>query len=225
VSAPKRKKISDTKIPDMFLLSYAALATLLLAFFIVINSFTEEKKEEFIDEFSESFRKREISFGLGGIFDGNGNGRSERIKKEKYIYPENNAQPPEGSDKNIDLLEREEDQVPAAAVIYFGENDSTIFKEGKHSLDTLIGLIGDRPCSLVIEGHTRKNFASSNGHNNCWKLSLDRAKAVADYLHGKGNISWKRLLTIGCGSNKPGTKSAKNDGLNDRVSIIINVLR
>ena len=78
----------------------------------------------------------------------------------KYIYPENKTKPIEGDDKRIDLLDREEDQVPASAVIFFKENDSTLFMEGKHSLDNLIDLIGDRPCSLVIEGHTRKNLFS-----------------------------------------------------------------
>lgn len=84
--------------------------------------------------------------------------------------------------------------------------------EGKHSLDNLIDLIGDRPCSLVIEGHTKKYFAPSEGYDNCWKISLERAKAVADYLHRKGNISWKRLITIGCGNNKPLTKILKATG-------------
>ena len=221
----KRKKIFDAKTPDMFLLSYAALATLLLAFFIIINSFTGEKKKEFIEEFRESFKRIEITFGLGGIFNGENLKRSEKIKKMKYIYPENKTKPIEGDDKRIDLLDREEDQVPASAVIFFKENDSTLFMEGKHSLDNLIDLIGDRPCSLVIEGHTRRNFVPSKGYDNCWKLSLDRAKAVADYLHEKGNISWKRVVTIGYGNNKPLAKNIKNDGHNDRVSIIINILR
>ena len=208
----KRKKIFDAKTPDMFLFSYAALATLLLAFFIVINTFTEEKKKEFIEEFRESFKRREITFGLGGIFNGENLKRSEKIKKMKYIYPENKTKPIEGDDKRIDLLDREEDQVPASAVIFFKENDSTLFMEGKHSLDNLIDLIGDRPCSLVIEGHTRKIFVLSKGYDNCWKISLERAKAVADYLHEKGNISWKRLITIGCGNNKPLTKILKATG-------------
>ena len=221
----KRKKIFDAKTPDMFLFSYAALATLLLAFFIVINTFTEEKKKEFIEEFRESFKRREITFGLGGVFNGENLKKTESIKKMKYIYPENKPKPIEGADKRIDVFDREEDQVPAAAVVYFKENDSALFLEGEHSLDNLIDLIGDRPCSLIIEGHTRKNFIPSNGYDNCWKLSLDRAKAVADYLHEKGNISWKRVVTIGYGYNKPLTKNIKSDGHNDRVSIIINILR
>lgn len=225
MSLIKKKKIFDSKTPDMFLLSYAALATLLLAFFIVINSFAEEKKKELLEEFRESFKKREISFGLGGLFQTENHNKSENIKKMKYIYPENKMKPIEGDDKNIDLLDREEDQVPASAVVYFKENDSAFSIEGEYSLDNLIDLIGDRPCSLIIEGHTRKNFVPSRGYDNCWKLSLDRAKVVADYLHEKGAISRKRLVIVGYGSNKPLTKNIKSDAHNDRVSIIINILR
>lgn len=225
MSLIKRKKIFDSKIPDMFLLSYAALATLLLAFFIVINSFAEEKKKELLEEFRESFKERELSFGLGGLFKTENREKSENIKKMKYIFPENEMKPLEGDDENIDLLDREEAQVPAAAVVYFKDNDSSFSIEGEYSLDNLIELIGDRPCSLIIEGHTRRNFVPSNGYDNCWKLSLDRAKAVADYLHEKGNISMKRLVTVGYGNNKPLTKNIKSDENNDRVSIIINILR
>lgn len=101
----KRKKIFDANTPDMFLFSYAALAALLRAFFIVINTFTEEKKKEFVEEFRESFKRREITFGLGGIFNGENLKRSEKIKKMKYIYPENTIKPIEGYGTSIDLLD------------------------------------------------------------------------------------------------------------------------
>ncbi len=222
----KKKKFFDIKPPDMFMLSYASLATLLLAFFIVLNTFTEEKKKEFIEEFRESMKRREISFGLGGILpDRLDDEERDTLRKMKYIYPDTKNKPLESSSKGVDEISREEAQVPAAAVVYFKDNDSSFSIEGEYSLDNLIDLIGERPCSLMIEGHTKKSFIPSKEYNNCWKLSLDRAKAVADYLHEKGNISRKRLVTVGYGNNKPLTKNIKSDGNNDRVSIIINILR
>jgi len=222
----KKKKLPASGTPDLFWTSYGSVITILLAFFIIFQvNFTEEKKKELIEEFKKSVSRSNITFGMGGILP-DWNARStEDIQKLKYIYPESKSEPTESGDKGIDLFDREEAQIPAAVIVYFDENDSALFMERKHSLDGLIDLIGDRPCSLVIEGHTRRNFVPSKGYDNCWKLSLDRAKAVADYLHEKGNISWKRLITIGCGNNKPLTKNVKNDGHNDRVSIIINILR
>ncbi len=224
----KRKKVFDAKPPDMFMLAYAALATLLLAFFIVLNTFTEEKKKEFIEGFQRSMKKREITFGMGGILsDWGDDEEKEVIRKMKYIYPgkDKKNEPRESSDKGIDEIKREEVHIPAAVVVSFEENDTTIPLEGRDFLDNLIDLIGERPCSLIIEGHARKNFIPSRGYNNCWKLSLDRAKVVADYLHDKGDISFKRLIIVGYGNNKPVAKDIRGDGHNDRVSIIINILK
>ena len=82
----KKKKFFDIKPPDMFMLSYASLATLLLAFFIVLNTFTEEKKKEFIEEFRESMKRREISFGLGGILpDRRDDGEKDTYELMKFV--------------------------------------------------------------------------------------------------------------------------------------------
>lgn len=222
----KKKRIFDSKLPDMFMLSYASLATLLLAFFIVLNSFTEEKKKEFLEGFQSSMKRREVTFGMGGILSEEYNEESEAIRKMKYIYPNSENDPVESSNnKGVEEINRDVDHIPAAVVVSFDENVVTISREGRHSLDNLIDLIGERPCSLVIEGHTRKAFIPSKGYNNSWKLSLDRAEGVANYLHDKGGISFKRLITIGYGNNNPLAKDIRGDQHNDRVSIIINILR
>ncbi len=222
----KKKKVFDSKLPDMFMLSYASLATLLLAFFIVLNSFTEEKKKEFIEGFQRSMKRREITFGIGGILSEENNEEREAIHKMKYIYPNTMNDRREGStNKGVEEINQDEGHIPAAIVVSFNENDVAISGEGKYSLNNLIDLVGERPCSLIIEGHTRKAFIPSKGYNNSWKLSLDRAEGVAHYLHDKGGISFKRLITIGYGNNNPLAKDIRGDQHNDRVSIIINILR
>ena len=222
----KKKKLPASGTPDLFWTSYGSVITILLAFFIIFQvNFTEAKKKELIEEFKKSVSRSKANFGIGGILPDSNAKSAEDIQKLKYIYPESKSAPTESGDKGIDLFDREEAQIPAAVIVYFEENDSSLFMEGKHSLDNLIDLIGDRPCSLIIEGHTRKSFVPSKGYENSWKLSLDRAKVVADYLHDKGNISWKRLITIGYGNNKPLMKDIKSDRHNDRVSIIINILK
>lgn len=222
----KKKKLPGGGTPDLFWTSYGSVITILLAFFIIfVVNFTEQKKKELIEEFKKSVNRNSVTFGMGGILPDWNAREAEDIRKLKYIQPEETTEPIESGNKGIDSFDREEDQIPAAVVVHFGENDSTLFPEGKHSLDELINLIGDRPCSLVIEGHARKNFIPSGRYDNCWKLSLDRAKVVADYLHEKGNISWKRLITVGYGNNKPIVNDIKSDRHNDRVSVIINILR
>lgn len=222
----KKKKLSASGTPDLFWTSYGSVITILLAFFIIFQvNFTEEKKKEFIEEFKKSVSRSSITLGMGGVLPSWNAGAIEDIRKMKYIYSDKKSETIESDNEGIDLFDKEEEQIPAAVVVYFDENDTTLSSEGRRSLNNLIDLIGERPCSLVIEGHTRKNFVPSKEYNNSWKLALDRAEVVAGYLHGKGKISLKRLVTIGYGNNKPLIKDIQGDRYNDRVSIVINVLK
>lgn len=223
----KKKKLLASGTPDLFWTSYGSVITILLAFFIIFSvNFTEQKKKEFIDKFKKSLYRSKITFGMGGILPGRNEETADDIYKMKYIHHDDKkSETIEGGDKGVDLINRGEAQIPAAVIVYFDENDTSLSIDGKRALNKLIDLIGERPCSLVIEGHTRKNFIPSSEYGNCWKLSLDRAKVVADYLYNKGNISLKRMITVGYGNNKPIVKDIKNDRQNDRVSLIINVLK
>lgn len=226
-SKHKKKKHAGAGTPDLFWTSYGSLITILLAFFIIFQvNFTENKKKEFIDEFKKSVERSRMTLGMGGILPGWDTGATvEDIHKMKYVYQEYKTEPAAAGKGGLDQYGLEEEQVPAAVVICFDENDASLTMDGKHALNKLIDLIGDRPCSLVIEGHTRKTFVSSHEYGNCWKLSLDRAQTVADYLYEKGKISHKRMITVGYGNNRPVVADVKGDKTNDRVSIIIGILK
>lgn len=223
----KKKKSHGGGTPDLFWTSYGSVITILLAFFIIFQvNFTEEKKKEFIEEFKKSVNRSSMTFGMGGVMpEWEGSGSIEDIHKMKYINSENQSETGESTGGGLDSIKREEEQIPASVVVYFKENDIKLSAEGKYFLDNLVNLIGQRPCSLIIEGHTRKNFVPSSEYNNCWKLSVERAKVVSDYLHIQGGISSKRLLTIGYGNNRPLLKDIKSDKYNDRVSVIINIIQ
>jgi len=210
----------------MFLLSYGALATLLLAFFIILNTFTEEKNKKLMESFQKAYNENVATLGMGGLFSGNSIEESKRIHDLKYISDEDTDNvPAKTGDKEIDKMEDEADYIPAAVVIYFEENDATLSLEGMNSLNNLVDLVIDRPVLLTIEGHTRTDFQSSKKYDSSWKLSVLRAKTVAEYLHEQGNISHKRLITVGHGNNSSFVKSPGGDRYNDRVSIVINRLR
>lgn len=224
----KKKGFFPAKPPDMFLLSYAALATLLLAFFIIINTFTEEKNKKMVEAFQKSFQRNAITLGMGGLLPGSSSmEESKNIHDMKYTFYDDDMDdiPAQTGDKEVDKMENEADHIPAAAVIYFKEHGATLSLEGMHSLNNLVHLTADRPVLLMVEGHTRVAFKPSKDYETSWELSVDRARAVADYLHEKGNISHKRLITVGHGNNNSFVKSPGGDRFNDRVSIIIKKLR
>ncbi|MDR4508906.1 MAG: OmpA family protein [Candidatus Brocadiaceae bacterium] len=224
-SRQKKKKVFSSKPPDLFLVSYAGFVTLLLAFFIIINTFTEEKNKKLLEEFQVSLRRNSLFLGMGGVLKGKGDKEREAIREMKYIFPDEKSSSIKIGNEGIKEIEQEEDQLPAAVVIYFDENDPMLTFEGKHSLNTIIDLVQDRPCSLLVEGHCRKNFIASKGYDNSWKLSLDRAKTVTNYLYRNGGISMKRLMVVGYGNNNPLVENIRGDRYNDRVSIVINVLK
>ncbi|MCF6148802.1 MAG: OmpA family protein [Candidatus Kuenenia sp.] len=223
----KKKRFFPAKPPDMFLLSYAALATLLLAFFIIINTFTDDRNKKMLEAFQKSFHRNAITLGMGGLLSGNSIEESKKIHDMKYTFSNEDTEniPVQAGDKEIDRLKNEADHIPAAVVIYFEDNDATLSLEGMHSLNDLVDLVMDRPVLLTIEGHTRVDFKPSKKYDTNWKLSVERAKVVADYLHERGNISVKRLITVGHGNNNSFVKSPGGDRYNDRVSIVINKLR
>jgi len=226
-SKHKKKKHAGSGTPDLFWTSYGSLITILLAFFIIFQvNFTENKKKEFIEEFKKSMDRSRLTLGMGGVLPGWDTGATvEDIHKMKYVYQEYKTEPASAGREGASEIGLEEEQVPAAVILYFDENSASLTMEGRHALDKLIDLIGERPCSLVIEGHTRKIFVPSFDYGNCWKLSLDRSQAVAEYLHEKGKISHKRMITVGYGNNRPVVSDVKGDKANDRVSIIIGILK
>src|SRR5574337_1161002 len=127
----KKKKLPASGTPDLFWTSYGSVITILLAFFIIFQvNFTEEKKKEFIEEFKKSLNRSRITFGMGGILPSWNAAVVEDIHKMKYIYPDKKNETIESGDKGIDLFDREEAQIPAAVVVYFDENDTTLSIDG-----------------------------------------------------------------------------------------------
>jgi outer membrane protein OmpA-like peptidoglycan-associated protein/tetratricopeptide (TPR) repeat protein len=88
--------------------------------------------------------------------------------------------------------------------IFFDSGKSTLKKESEAELATLLKMMNDVPTlKIEISGHT-DNVGSATFNK---KLSERRAKAVVDYLIGKG-ISNDRMTFVGYGFEKP---KASND--------------
>ena len=83
--------------------------------------------------------------------------------------------------------------------LQFAPSSSIIDQESYSSLDAVYSLLASNPNMIVeIGGHT--NLIIEEGESLI--LSTNRAKAVANYLIGKG-IDKKRLVTKGYGRNFP----------------------
>lgn len=103
--------------------------------------------------------------------------------------------------------------------IQFELNSSKLQDVSLIELNKLLQLMNENPnIKVQINGHT--DNSGTDAHN--MQLSLNRAKAVADYLISKG-VDAKRLSWKGFGSTKPIAGNATEEGraLNRRTEFVI----
>ncbi len=101
--------------------------------------------------------------------------------------------------------------------INFEESTTELRSSAKPALDRAVSLADACRQSIVtITGHTD----SSGPETSNLLLSLERARAVADYLASSG-IARERLATVGAGSSQPLVSNASRYGrsLNRRIEI------
>jgi outer membrane protein OmpA-like peptidoglycan-associated protein len=103
--------------------------------------------------------------------------------------------------------------------VRFDESGTTMRPSGKPIVDRVVALASTCPQALIhITGHT-----DSSG-DEFWnqRLSLERAKAVADLIAAQG-IARQRLIVSGVGSSKPVADNARRYGrsLNRRIEIVM----
>ncbi|MCL2334952.1 MAG: OmpA family protein [Endomicrobia bacterium] len=103
--------------------------------------------------------------------------------------------------------------------VLFDVSKSAIKPEAEQSLDEVAGILKVYPANnVLIEGHTD----SSGKEKMNLLLSMDRAKAVYDFLVSKG-VDGARMQVFGYGDKKPVAPNTTERGkeLNRRVEIII----
>ena len=101
----------------------------------------------------------------------------------------------------------------------FGSGTATLSPGAKRRLDPIVAsLRADPALSALIEGYTD----DSGGHEANLRISLERAKAVKDYLIGQG-IAAERIQTLGHGEKFPIASNDTPEGRsqNRRIEIVV----
>ncbi|MHC4267034.1 MAG: OmpA/MotB family protein [Planctomycetota bacterium] len=229
VRKKRKKPVEDVAFVDM--VAFAALMTILLAFFIMLSSNVGPIKDEVAEEAIDSFKEALDNYGVSKIAFG----RSDSItnlefKLENY---DGKYKKKEESIKNIfantidDNIDIEYTQTGHQLVfptkIDFINEDLEISPESKLYLNNLIKVIKHRDCQVVVGGYTGEEFIPSDEYPTSWQLSAEYASAVTRYLNEVGNIDYKRLAAVGYGKYQPllGEGSSFNVMANNRISIII----
>lgn len=215
-----------------WLLTYADLITLLMAFFILMYSMSVLNMSRF----------REVAISIKSGFGGVVDGRGQSVLADSGS---SGSKPVSGEDAGVPWqvvrkIERfvQEEHLEKSVKVRMDERgliislvtDKVIFKRGEAGLssaaikiiDQISGMLKDIPNHIQVEGHTCDLPVASRYPSN-WELSTARASTVVRYMIEVKKIPPERLSASGYADSKPlvPNSSESNRAVNRRVDIVI----
>lgn len=230
----KKKHIEEHENAERWLLTYADLITLLLAFFIMMYTFSKQDGQKY----------QEVSAHLKTIFAG-GTGiahkgsvsaatvpldlisaesaKSNEIKKqiEQEIKTMANAN---GLKDNLSVFSDERGIVIRIMdKAFFDEGKADLKDSAKKALDKIIPVVKQINNHVRVEGHTDNVPINTNGFKSNWELSVRRATEVVRHLIERGGVPPQRISATGYAEYRPivNNDTAMNRALNRRIEIIV----
>jgi len=224
-----RKKTHE---PELWIVSYGDMVTLLLAFFVMLYALLSGKTtglQEAVQQTQGEFFKSMAS----------GAARASVFPPGSRTF-----QPLPGGGRQLlyqELVEFAQRSRANAKVETFGEKvkitlgSDFLFDLGQASLkpgasddlDALALILTQHPGQVIISGHTDSTpFApnSRSPYRDNWGLSPARAATVLRYLESKG-VEGRRMRAIGCADTEPrdaeGRTGAEYDAWQRRVEVSI----
>jgi chemotaxis protein MotB len=228
----KRKHNEEHENAERWLLTYADLITLLLAFFIMMYVFSKKDAQKY-DEVA-SHLKTIFSGGTGLAGKGSvtaaspidmpskGASSGEIKRQLESELMDSNRNKPGG--ENISVLSDERGIVIRVLDKAFFDEGKAELKDGaKGALDKIVPIIKSVDNHVRIEGHTDNVPIKTNEFKSNWELSVRRATEVVRYFVEKRGLPPDRISATGYAEYRPivQNNSPKNKSLNRRIEIIV----
>lgn len=211
----KKKRVDDgDDMPTSpgWMATFADMMTLLMAFFILIMSFSTME----VDKFKAAMGSLKGAFGVLGI-------QKKLMPNQSWFSP---ATPDAYSMKQKSILDHMEklksilennelkDKVDIdmrAGEVFIQIKDNMLFLPGSGDLrqnyTKLLAIIAKlflkEAKQITIEGHTDNIPIKNDKYPSNWELSMDRAMAVVRYFINETNISPTKIHAAGFGEHKP----------------------
>jgi len=239
----KNRDIEDQENRDRWLLTYADLITLLLAFFIVMYSMSRldaDKFNKMKTQLSSVLRGGSTIFPRGDEFDGAGAGMlkvgdlkmiQKRIGDKLALYGSGNAP---GVIAGTPLDTKIADAISTEVTergLTIHIKDQLLFESGsadlKEEAREVLSLVADEikgiKNHIVIEGHTDNIPISTRKYPSNWELSSARSTNVVRYLVENKGYDPVKVSARGFGEYRPIVSNASENGRarNRRVDIVI----
>jgi chemotaxis protein MotB len=228
----KRKHNEEHENAERWLLTYADLITLLLAFFIMMYVFS--KKDAYKYDEVASHLKTIFSGGTGLAGKGSvtatspidmpsrgaSSGEIKRQLEGEFVDKNRNKSGAE----NISVLSDERGIVIRVLdKAFFDEGKAELKEEAKSALDKIVPIIKGVENHIRIEGHTDNVPINTSEFKSNWELSVRRATEVVRYFIEKRGLPPERISATGYAEYRPISQnnSPKNRALNRRIEIIV----
>jgi chemotaxis protein MotB len=209
VSISRARKEEDEDISSFWLITYSDMVTLLLAFFLLMYSFsvfTEDTRQQLVEEL-RTVTENKI--------------RVERPREDlEKAAREIAAQ----FEKDQSFVENTETEVTIglSSEVTFASGDDALSKGGRDALVKAGGILAKLPNTVRIEGHTDSIPMRGGRFSSNWHLSAARAQTVVRLLIENG-VDARRMQVVGFGDVRPraGNETAEGRAQNRRIEIKI----
>jgi chemotaxis protein MotB len=228
----RKKRHEENENAERWLLTYADLITLLLAFFIMMYVFSKKDAQKY-DEVA-SHLKTIFSGGTGLAGKGSvtatspidmpskgaSSGEIKRQLESELMDSNRNK----SGGENISVLSDERGVVIRVLDKAFFDEGKAELKDGaKGALDKIVPIIMGVDNHVRIEGHTDNVPINTHEFKSNWELSVRRATEVVRYFVEKCGLPPERISATGYAEYRPivQNNSPKNKSLNRRIEIIV----
>lgn len=211
VSISRARKEEDEDITSFWLITYSDMVTLLLAFFLLMYSFsvfTEDTRQQLVEEL-RTVTENKI--------------RVERPREDlEKAAREIAAQ----FEKDQSFVENTETEVTIglSSEVTFASGDDALSKGGRAALVKAGGILAKLPNTVRIEGHTDSIPMRGGRFSSNWHLSAARAQTVVRLLIENG-VDARRMQVVGFGDVRPRAGNETPEGRAQNRRIEIKILR
>ncbi len=227
---------------ERWLITYADMITLLMAFFIMLFAMSQldlAKFKEFQQGFASQVSNSDINLvsdGGPGVLDGSAGTQEDLLKQAEQVL---NAQAKEDlarkheRDQLLDVERKFIQLVRAAGIehkvgfrlehrglvvsivsddVLFEVGSADLRGEGRKVLNGLAGVLRDMPNHVAVEGHTDNVPISGGLYRDNWVLSTARATSVLSYLLDDDALSPSRASAAGYADQRPVAANTTSQG-------------
>jgi chemotaxis protein MotB len=228
----KRRGEDEHENLERWLITYADLITLLLAFFIMMYTFSKQDSQKY-QEVSKSLKT--IFTGGSGLLKTGAGGGSSMINPRLQVGPvseveqqlEQQVQAMAGStdrDRSITVF-RDERGIVIRIMdrAFFDEGKAELKETAREALKKIAPIMKDSNSPVRIEGHTDNVPIRTGEFKSNWELSVRRATEVVRHLIERYDFPPQRISASGYAEYQPVTTNdtPQNRALNRRIEIIV----